>query len=101
MSTDPAVEELRRAVQTLACAPGGIRARLIAAEPHFGRAFEQPTSTPAEEQLRLGIGAGLVEGGDEDCSVEESIAALSESRAGELAGDILRLYELACGVRSE
>jgi hypothetical protein len=65
--------------------------------------------TPAERHLRLGIGAGLVEGGDEapddaepsDAEIAESIALLDESRAVEIAGDMLHLYELVAGLRSD
>lgn len=45
------------------------------------------------------IGAGLVEGGDDDSEVAESIALLDEARAVEIAGDMLRLYELIAGLR--
>jgi hypothetical protein len=80
-----------------------------AAEPHVGRAFECEMRTPAERHLRLRIGAGLVEGGDDasedaeasDADVAESIALLDEARATEIAGDMLRLYELVAGVRSD
>ncbi len=49
------------------------------------------------------IGAGLVEGGDEDddSDVAESIALLDEARAVEIAGDMLRLYELIAGLRTD
>ena len=58
------------------------------------------------------IGAGLVEGGEEDDSsdveveasaaeVAESIALLDETRAVEIAGDMLRLYELLAGLRTD
>ena len=66
--------------------------------------------TRAQEHLRLRVGAGLVEGGEEgeqsndeadasDAEVAESIAMLDEARAVEIAGDMLRLYELLCGLR--
>jgi hypothetical protein len=60
-------------------------------------------TTRAEERLRMRIGAGLVEGGDEDdrTSVTESIALLDESRAVEIAGDMLLLYELLAGLRTD
>jgi hypothetical protein len=68
--------------------------------------------TSAEKHLKLRIGAGLVEGGDEDdgsdveadasdTEVAESIALLDEARAVEIAGDMLRLYELLAGLRSD
>jgi hypothetical protein len=59
--------------------------------------------TRAEEHLRLRIGAGLVEGGEEgnDLSVADSIALLDEARAVEIADDILRLYELVAGLRTD
>ena len=92
---------MRLAVEALVTGPGDIRTRLATAEPHFGRAFDQPMHGPAAEHLRLRIGAGLVEGGDEDCSVAESIAALREQRAMEIAGDMLRLYEVLTHVRTD
>lgn len=68
--------------------------------------------TAAEQHLRLRIGAGLVEGGHEDnpsdveadasdAEVAESIAELNEARAVEIAGDMLRLYELLAGLRTD
>ncbi len=47
------------------------------------------------------IGAGLVEGGDDDSDVAESIASLAEARAVEIASDMLRLYELIAGLRTD
>lgn len=100
---------MRLAVEALATGAEPIRARLQAAAPHFGRAFDCEMQTPAEQHLRLRIGAGLVEGGDEatddaDASaaeIAESIALLEQERAIELAGDMLRLYELVAGLRSD
>jgi hypothetical protein len=105
----PALEYMRLAVEALTTGRGAIRARLQAAAPHFGQAFECEMRTRAEKHLRLRIGAGLVEGGDEapddaeasDTEVAESIALLDEARAVEIAGDMLRLYELVAGVRSD
>jgi hypothetical protein len=68
--------------------------------------------TRAQEHLRLRIGAGLVEGGNEDgvsdleadasdAEVAESIALLDEERAVEIAGDMLRLYELLAGLHTD
>lgn len=68
--------------------------------------------TPAEVRLNMRIGAGLVEGGEEDDSsdveveasaaeVAESIALLDETRAVEIAGDMFRLYELLAGLRKD
>lgn len=94
---------MRLAVEALATSPGPIRARLQAAEPHFGVVHESEMRTPAEEHLRMRIGAGLVEGGDEndDSDVAESIALLNETRAVEIASDMLRLYELIAGLRTD
>ena len=58
------------------------------------------------------IGAGHVEGGEEDDSsdvetdasdaeVAESIALLDEARAGEIARDMLCLYEIMAGLRTD
>ena len=100
---------MRLAVEALATGAGPIRARLQSAAPHFGRAFDCEAQTPAESHLRLRIGAGLVEGGGErtddadasDAEIAESIALLEEERAIELAGDMLRLYEVVAGLRSD
>lgn len=92
--------------------PGPARVRLQAAA-HFGAAFESKMRTSAEEHLRLRIGAGLVEGGEEggdeadveadasDAEIAESIALLDEARAVEIARDMLRLYELVAGLRTD
>jgi hypothetical protein len=96
----PALEQMRLAVEALATGRGPIHSRLRAAEPHFGRAFERDMRTPAEKHLRLRIGAGLVEAGDEG-GMEDSIALLDETRAVEIAGDMLRLYELVAGLRTD
>jgi hypothetical protein len=102
---------MRLVIEALATGPGPVRVRLQAAEPHFGLIFESEMRTPAEKHLRLRIGAGLVEGGDDDVSdveaeasdaeVAESIALLDEARAIEIAGDMLRLYELLAGLRTD
>jgi hypothetical protein len=99
----PALEQMRLAVEVLATGRGPIHSRLQAAEPHFGRAFEREMRTPAEKHLRLRIGAGLVKAGDEggEGGVEDSIALLDETRAVEIAGDMLRLYELVAGLRTD
>lgn len=49
------------------------------------------------------IGAGLVEGGDEDddSDAAKSISLLDETRAVEIASDMLRLYELIAGLRTD
>jgi hypothetical protein len=99
----PAFEHMRRAIEALTSGLGPIRARLQAAEPHFGAALENKMRTPAEQHLSLRIGAGLVEGGDEgdETNVAESIALLDDARAVEIAGDMLRLYELVAGLRTD
>lgn len=102
-SGHPAFEDLRQAVEALTTGTGTIQERLLAAEPHFGQAFDQkPTmQRPAEQHLGLRIGAAFVEAGPEDCTVAESITALSDARAAETAGDILRLYELVADLRND
>jgi hypothetical protein len=101
---------MRLAVKALATGPGPVRARLQAAESHFGIVFQSEMQTRAQEHLRLRIGAGLVEGGSEDdvpdreadtsdAEVAESIGLLDEERAVEIAGDMLLLYELLAGLR--
>jgi hypothetical protein len=99
----PAFKSLRLVVEALVVGPGSILSRLKAAEPHFGVVFDCKMRTRAEEHLRLRIGASLVEGGEEgnDLNVADSIELLDESRAVEIAGDMLRLYELVAGLRTE
>lgn len=99
----PAFDNLRLAVEALATGAGSIHSRLQAAEPYFGKAFESKMQTRLQQQLRLSIGAGIVECGpeDNDYSVAESIALLDEARAVKIASDILRLYELAAGLRED
>ncbi len=106
-----ALEHMRLAIEALATGAGPVRTRLQAAAPHFGVVFESEMRTATEKHLRLRIGAGLVEGGDEDnpsdveadasdAEVAESIAELNEARAVEIAGDMLCLYELLAGLRT-
>lgn len=99
----PAFEQMHLAIEALVTSPGSIHARLQAAEPHYGVVHESKMPTPAEEHLRMRIGAGLVEGGDEDdeTDVAESIALLDEVRAVEIAGDMLCLYEIMAGLRAD
>ena len=110
----PAFEHMRLAVEALATGPGSIHARLQAAAPLFGVAFKSEPRTPAEWRLKMRIGAGLVEGGDDDdeaddededdasdAEVAESIALLDESRAVEIAADMFRLYEIPAGLRTD
>lgn len=98
-----AFQQMRLAVEALATNAGPIRTRLQAAEPHFGVIHESTMQTPAAERLRMRIGAGLVEGGDEgdDIDVAESIALLDETRAVEIAADMFRLYEILAGLRDD
>jgi hypothetical protein len=90
------------AVEALATGPEP-RARLQAAEPHFRQVQRNEMRTRAGQHLELRIGAGLVEGGEEGDGrdVAESIAVLDEARAVEIAGDMLRLYELVAGLRTD
>jgi hypothetical protein len=103
-ASDSALEHLSRAVATLATGTGLIRTRLREAEPHFGRAFEsgELSEDAAQRRLRLRIGAGLVEGGDDETgTVAEAIELLSEKRAAEIAADILTLYQVVAGLRDD
>jgi hypothetical protein len=101
----PSEEPLRRVVEVLAIGGGRIRERLHAAERHFREVSRDDMRGPVERDLVLRIGAGLVEGGDddegddEDADLADCIAMLDESRAAEIAGDMLRLYEVVIGVR--
>ncbi len=111
----PALDEMRKAIDALVSGTGSIRSRMIAAEPHFGAVFVVKMHTRAEEHMRLRIGAALVEGGDEDSSdvddahdeaeekqaVVESIEALDEARLVEIAKDMVVMYELLAGVRTD
>lgn len=103
MPNHPAFRQMRLAVEVLTTNAGPIRTRLQAAEPHFGVVHESKMQTPAEERLRMRIGAGLVEGGDEgdDTDVAESIALLDETRAVEIAADMFLLYEILAGLRTD
>jgi hypothetical protein len=108
----PAFEQMRLAVEALVTGSGPVRARLQATVPHYGVVHQSEMRTPAEIRLNLRIGSGLVEGGEEDESsdvdveasdaeVAEAIALLDESRAVEIAGDMLRMYELLAGLRTD
>jgi hypothetical protein len=103
MPNHPAFQQMRLAVEALATNAGPIRTRLQAAEPHFGVVHQSTMHTPAEERLRMRIGAGLVEAGDEgdDTDVAECIALLDETRAIELAADMFCLYEILAGLRDD
>jgi hypothetical protein len=112
-SNHPAFAEMRLAIGALVGGPGPIRTRLQAAERHFSVVFQSEMRTPAEERLRLRIGAGLVEVGDDeddsrdvetdasDAEVAQSISLLDEARAVEIAGDMFRLYEILAGLRTD
>lgn len=103
MPNHQALQQMRLAVEVLATNAGPIRTRLQAAEPYFGAVHESTMQTPAEERLRMRIGASLVEGGDEadDTDVSESIALLDETRVVEIAADMLLLYEILAGIRTD
>jgi hypothetical protein len=99
---DANLNDMRRAVEALATGAGPVRDRLQEAEAHFGRAFERGEwRGRAEDAMRLKIGAELVEGGDENSTIAESIASLDEPRAVEIAHDMFRLFELVAGLRGE
>lgn len=98
----PAEEPLRRAVEALAIGSGRIRERLQAAERHFREISRDEMRGRVEQDLDLRIGAALVEGGDDEgADVAASIAMLDESRAAEIAGEILRLYEVVGGISDD
>ncbi len=96
----PDIEHMRLAVAVLVSAPDRIGARLQAAETHFGRVTRSELPSRTAEELYMSIVAGLVEGGDEDDggTVADSIAALSQLRASEIASDMLRLYEIMADI---
>lgn len=99
----PSFGYMRLAVEALIAGSGPVHTRLQAAEPHFAQIERSELRTRAERHLDLRIGAGLVEGGEEDdaLSVADSIALLDDSRAVEIAGDMFRLFELMAGLRSD
>jgi hypothetical protein len=105
MPDHPAFEQMRLAVEALVTGSGPVRARLQAAVPHYGVVHQSEMRTPAEIRLNLRIGSSLVEGGEEDeasdAEVAESIALLDESRAVEIVGYMLRMYELLAGLRTD
>ena len=92
---------MKLAIAMLCTSPGPIRARLQAAEQHFGRVRNTAPSGSAEWNLYHRIASSLVEGGNEDGTVAESIAALDETRAADIACDMLRLFELIAGIADE
>jgi hypothetical protein len=94
---------MRGVVAALATGAAPIRVRLQAAEPHFGQVVRSELLNRTEEDLYMRIVAGLVEGGDEgdEGSVTDSIAALDEARASEIAGDMVRLYEVIADIDDE
>jgi hypothetical protein len=57
--------------------------------------------TPAEERLRTRIGAGPVEGGDENDTPMSRYPSPCSMRTVEIAGDMLRLYELIASLRTD
>jgi hypothetical protein len=89
---------MRSVVEALVVGPEPIRVRLRVAETFFGGLREDELESAAERALVLRIGSQLVEGGDEDCTVAESIACLAEEQAVEIAGELLCLYELVAGI---
>jgi hypothetical protein len=104
----PAYEKMRLVVDALATGADPIGVRLLAAARHFPDNSQM--RTVAERHLWLRIGAALVEGGpeghederdDDDRHVAESVARLDETRLVEIARDMLRLYELVAGVRTD
>lgn len=106
MPAHPAFDEMRLAIEALVSGQGSIRTRLQAAVPHFGIVHRSEMRTDAEDRLRMRIGSGLVEGGDDEgeedeTDVAESIGLLDESRAVEIASDMFVLYELLAGLRTD
>lgn len=110
-----ALEAMRPVVEALVIGPGEIRTRLQAAATPFWTVFTMPMLTPSEERLRLRIGAGLVEGGPDDDDTQDdngdedaddaaialAIESLDEKRASEIARDMLWLFEIFAGIRSD
>lgn len=104
----PAYEPMRRAVEVLGTHPGPIQVRLQAAERYFAQTRDNAQPGSAESNLYHRIGSSLVEGGadreeqadryDERTAVADSIAALDESRAIEIAQDMLHFFELIAGI---
>lgn len=90
---------LGAAVEALIAGPAAITGRLIAAEEHLRKIGSEQLPDRAAGYLNARIGAALVASGAEDASVAESIAAMSDREAAEVATDVLRLYELVAGVR--
>jgi hypothetical protein len=96
----PAEQPLRLAVEVLVAGSGRISERLQAAERQFRCIARDQLSGSAERGLYLRIGAGLVEGGDDDSDVTAAIGMLQEQRAAEIALDIFRLYQVVAGIAS-
>ncbi len=94
----PAYDTMRSAVEALVVGPEPIRGRLHAAARHLEELRKDELQSAGEHHLYLRIGSQLVEGVDEDCTLAESIEALADERATEIAGEMLRRYELVAGI---
>jgi hypothetical protein len=99
----PAYEHVRLAVEALCTRPEPIHTRLQIAEQHFRHAAITAPPGSAEWNLCHRIGSSLVEGGadDDPGTVAASIAALDESRAIDIAIDMLHLFELLAGIADD
>jgi hypothetical protein len=94
--TDPSYAHIRLAIEALCTRPEPIHARLQAAEQHFRHVEIGVHGGSAEWNLYHRIGSSLVSAGPDDGSgtVADSIAALDEGRAIDIAADMLHLFEL-------
>lgn len=102
MVTDhPSYEQMKLAIETLCTSPEPIRARLQLADRHFGQLRNTAPPGSAEWNLFHRIASSLVEAGDEEGTLAESIEALDETRAADIARDMLHLFELIAGIADE
>ena len=94
---------MRLALEALISGDGRIQERLQLPSAHFGVLRRSQLRNATEVDLYMRIASSLVEGGDEGDvgSIADSITALDESRAGEIAIDMLRLYEVICDIDDE
>jgi hypothetical protein len=98
----PSYQQMRLAIESLCISAEAIRARLQAAEQYFSQVRNTALPGSAEWNLYHRIASSLVEGGDnEDGTIEESIAALDETRATDIARDMLHLFELMAEIADD
>jgi hypothetical protein len=97
----PAYEHMRLTIDALCTDSGSIHARLLSAVQHFSQIHAFELTDDAEWNLYQRTASSLVQEGDEDGTIAESIAALDESRAADIGRDMLHFFELVAGIADE